>query len=667
MKPTGSFTPSSIRPPSAAKPAPRAPDKAGFATNFFAQQAQARRATWRIFVLFWIAIAVTALSTAILIAFILSNSEEFAAKNQSYHGPFYFHPEILLWSTLATFAIVGFGYLRRRWMLSQGGKAVATSLGGRLVQRSSEQADERRLLNVVDEMALAARIPSPPVYLLDQEQSINAFAAGYHPTDAVVGITQGSVKRLNRDELQGVVAHEFSHIFNGDMRLNMQMVCWIGGLEAISTLGRGLMRSRSSSSSSSRRKGNGNAALFGLALFIIGIVGTFLASLLRASISRQREHLADASALQFTRNPYGIGGVLWKIWKTNDTGLKSPYANEVSHFFLSSARGESESSFLSFGFFDTHPTLETRLKKICPELLKPDATPPGLGPNFLEKPEAPIEERIEIPVPQTAQLAGAAALLQQVTQQISAAGASLENSPARAIGQQVLKLAVRQAEQARWLALAVAEIRPESPTRKYEELREHLDAWLGTVEQPELERLQLLNLSLPALRETPEADRRQWLSDLEKLQFPDDSVSARFSMLLVAYTIFALHPDRRTSLRSPAKMDLLLATHQILSFASTIGHESQSERQKAYAAGWMTVKSELPGLSAQPIGKLRTADLVLAFRVLKATPPLTLATVHQSLDRVLEFDREVTGAEVALLQALRTATGAPNWHTQASN
>ncbi len=622
-----------------------------FATNFFAQQAQARRNTWRILLLFWIAMVATIALTFLLLV-VYSGYKA---------GQRWVHPWEIIACLLFTLWMVVFGYLRRREMLNQGGKSVATSLEGRLVERKTEHADERRLLNVVDEMALAARIPSPPVYLLDQENSINAFAAGYHQFDAVIGITRGAVRRLNRDELQGLVAHEFSHIFNGDMRLNMQMVCWIGGLDAISTLGYMMIQGRRSSSSG--KNDGGSHLIIGLAMIVVGSFGRFLGSLLRATLSREREHLADASALQYTRNPYGIGGALWKIWKLKDKGLNAPFAHEMSHFFLSSARGQPPRSFFGSKFLETHPSLETRLQRICPELLRTGAAPPGIKPDFFERVDLPVEERpderIDILKPQTAKLAGAVSLLQQATDQVSSFGTNLERS--HHTGTHLLQLARREAALAKSLALALANIRPTSATSKDDELRAQLEAWLATVEQPEFERLQLLNLSLPALRENREDERRHWLSELEKLEIHDSTPDGRFNMLLVAYTIFALHPDRRTPLRAPATADLMLATHQILSFASQVGHESATERAKAYAAGWMLMKRNLPSLSAKPLARLRIADLVLAFRVLKATPPLTLTELHQSLDRVMEFDRRVTGREAAMVQALRTAAGAPDW------
>jgi hypothetical protein len=281
--------------------------------------------------------------------------------------------------------------------------------------------------------------------------------------------------------------------------------------------------------------------------------------------------------------------------------------------------------------------------------------------DFFERADAPIEERIEIPVPQSAKLAGAVGLLRQATTQAATLGASLEGTPVDGLGGSLLRFAFREAALAKSLALAVANIRPTSATPTDTELRQQLDAWLATVDQPELERLQILNLSLPALRETPEYERRAWLSELEQLQLPDDSSEARFCMLLIAYLIFALHPDRRTPLRAPSQPELLLATHQLLSFAAQVGHEVPRDCEQAYAAGWMAMKRKLPGLAAQPLTQLRIAHLVHAFRVLKSTPPLTLGEIHQSLDRVLGYDRRLKGAEAALVQALRTATGAPNW------
>src|SRR5262249_45598711 len=194
--------------------------------------------------------------------------------------------------------------------LAAGGQAVALMMGGVEVPGATTDARQTRLLHVVEEMALASGVPVPPVYILD-EQGINAFAAGYAPGDAVVAVSQGCLTYLTRDELQGVVAHEFSHILNGDMRLNIRLIGLIFGIIALSVIGRILMLTGGGRRSSSR--GNGGLMMVGMGVFALGLVGAFFGRLIMAAVSRQREYLADASAVQFTRNPDGIGGALKKI------------------------------------------------------------------------------------------------------------------------------------------------------------------------------------------------------------------------------------------------------------------------------------------------------------------------------------------------------------------
>ena len=221
-----------------------------------------------------------------------------------------------------TFAAVGAGVsivvlagsLYKIMALSAGGKVVAESLGGQLVPRNTPDLKQRRLLNVVEEMAIASGTPAPPVYLLATEPGINAFAAGFSPRDAVIGVTQGAIDHLSREQLQGVIAHEFSHMFNGDMRLNIRLIGALNGILILGILGYYLLYS-ASFSGRRRRDGKGAGAIMALAigLMVIGFAGTFFGSLIRASVSRQREYLADASAVQFTRNPNGIAGALKRI------------------------------------------------------------------------------------------------------------------------------------------------------------------------------------------------------------------------------------------------------------------------------------------------------------------------------------------------------------------
>ncbi|MFD2256379.1 M48 family metallopeptidase [Luteolibacter algae] len=263
-------------------------------------------------------------------------------------------------------AVVGGVIMTGSWVklaqLSGGGKVVAQSLGGRAVEPTTTDLQERRLLNVVEEMAISSGVPVPEVWIMDEEQGINAFAAGSDPSNAVIGVTRGTLDRLTRSELQGVIAHEFSHILNGDMKLNMRLMGWIFGLVMLSMLGRIMLESFRFMRGSRDSKGNGVViaiVLAGLAVWLVGSVGVLFARMLQAAISRQREYLADASAVQFTRDPSGIAGALKKIGGFSEHGnISSPKAMEARHMFFA---GSGFSMMMA-----THPPLEKRIRAIEP-------------------------------------------------------------------------------------------------------------------------------------------------------------------------------------------------------------------------------------------------------------------------------------------------------------
>ncbi len=287
-------------------------------------------------------------------------------------------------------AIVGLGSLYKIRELNAGGKVVAEMLGGRRLLPNSTDLAEQRLLNVVEEMAIASGVAVPPVYVLDGEKGINAFAAGHTIDDCVIGVNQGTLEQLNRDELQGVIAHEFSHILNGDMRMSLQMIGLLHGILVLGLVGRQIIKvmcdffnssssssnsSSSSSSSSSRsssddRKrddGGGQLLLALLAIFVvavglvlIGSVGLFFSRMIKASISRQREYLADASAVQFTRNYGGISGALKMISAAQQSSkVTSGNAETISHMFFANMFGSRFG-----GLFSTHPPLIPRIQRI---------------------------------------------------------------------------------------------------------------------------------------------------------------------------------------------------------------------------------------------------------------------------------------------------------------
>ena len=291
--------------------------------------------------------------------------------------------EMLGFTAAGVLVSVVIGSLVKIAELSKGGKAVAEMLGGVPVNPSTTDTGERRLLNVVEEMSLASGVPVPQVYVLDEE-AINAFAAGYGTADAAVGVTRGCIERLTRDELQGVIGHEFSHILNGDMRLNIRLMGLLNGILFLALLGGVLMRLALTSRPRSSNDKNGGsivAALIagGLVLYIVGWIGVFFGKLIKAAVSRQREFLADASAVQYTRNPSGLAGALSKI-ASNSSRLEHPKAQEASHMFFGNGMAEAW-----LGLFATHPPIQQRIAEIAPNF-DPQQASPSLPPVASAKP-----------------------------------------------------------------------------------------------------------------------------------------------------------------------------------------------------------------------------------------------------------------------------------------
>lgn len=340
--------------------------------NFFEQQDHARRQTKKLIILFSLAVLaiVLVVDAALALAWMSSKTSGSGASNFSeIHRSL--STSFFVWSSLLTLLVIVGGTLFEMARLKDGGDTVAQMVGGRLVSPSSTDLHERRLLNIVEEMALASGIACPRVYILDNESAINAFAAGYHQNEAVVAVTHGTLHRLTRDELQGVIGHEFSHILNGDMRLNIKLIGLLFGIQMLALIGRGMIDLRYfggvsiGNNRNNRRSSNEGVFLFiGIVLFVVGYIGIFFGRLIKAAVSRQREFLADASAVQFTRNPDGIGGALRKIGgltRSNQCGsrIDNTHAEEFSHLFLGAARPQ-----LLSGWFATHPPLEERLKRV---------------------------------------------------------------------------------------------------------------------------------------------------------------------------------------------------------------------------------------------------------------------------------------------------------------
>ncbi len=293
--------------------------------DFFEAQARAKRRTTPLVVLFCLAVV----GTIIALYFLFVGGTAILGIRANAHGgglehyPEYARSGVIDWwqpgalkaIILLVIPTVGLSALFKWLQLRAGGPAVAADVGGRRIAPDTTEPRERMLMNVVEEMSIASGMPMPAVFVLPGEAAINAFAAGYTQSDAAVAVTRGALERLNRDELQGVVAHEFSHILNGDMRINTRLIALLFGILSLVILGRGLLRAAFCTGGSSKKGGGGALPLAagGIALMIVGGIGLLAGRLIQAAVSRQREYLADAAAVQFTRNPAGLSGALKKL------------------------------------------------------------------------------------------------------------------------------------------------------------------------------------------------------------------------------------------------------------------------------------------------------------------------------------------------------------------
>ncbi|MGL1305416.1 M48 family metallopeptidase [Vibrio parahaemolyticus] len=329
--------------------------------DFFHHQDTARQRTGLLVMLFTLAVlAITGLVSVMSIGIY-----------------FYFTGEPFTTQSIISYCLLSFvgvllvvsisSFIRLSELNANGGRGVAESIGGKLISTDTSSAKHRQLLNVVEEMSIASGIPVPPVYVMTEEHGINAFAAGMSIDDAVIGVTQGALDAFSRDELQGVIAHEFSHILNGDMRLNTRLIGALFGITCIAHFGHLILDNSNSTrhvsrSSSDSNKGFAVIILIAIVCLVLGWLGTLFGNMIKAAISRQREFLADASAVQFTRNDQGIAGALKKIGSNvQGSTLNTKASDEMSHMMF----GQSKLSGFS-SLFATHPPLDERIRRIEP-------------------------------------------------------------------------------------------------------------------------------------------------------------------------------------------------------------------------------------------------------------------------------------------------------------
>jgi Zn-dependent protease with chaperone function len=585
-------------------------------THFFENQEAARRNTARLVFLFALAVvAINCMLYALAVA--LTGVEHDPYTGQSNVVLQWWQPELLATVSLATLAIVAAGSLYKIAQLRGGGAVVAESLGGTLVAADTGDPDERKLLNVVEEMAVASGTPTPPVYLLRDEQGINAFAAGFTPGDAVVGVTRGCVRQLSRDQLQGVIAHEFSHILSGDMRLNIRLMGVIHGILIIGIIGYFLMRSSMFAGHGRRSRDNSGMALLaaGVGLMIIGFLGTFFGNLLKASVSRQREFLADASAVQFTRNPDGIAGALKKIGGYEGGSiLESPNAPESSHLFFSQGlRGGLQM------LFATHP--------------EPDGSA--------------IEQVGE---PTAAHIAYASALVRDLPPAVAAA--------------------VHEPYDARAVIYALLIDRDADPRkRQLDQLQRFGEDGIDHATLrllPEIEgldrraRLPLIDMALPALRALSHPQYRAFEHNLQALVAADQQMDL-FEWTLQRLLLTHLRPHfervKPPRIRYASLERLALECSVVLSTLAYVGHRSEATVRAAFQAGAAQLAGAAPELL--PPDRCGLRELDAAFERLVQVQLTSLQPLLAACAACIAADHTVTPDEGELMRAIADALGCP--------
>ncbi len=651
--------------------------------DFFEAQERARSRTKRLVFLFVLAVAGTILGGYAAALGITQYAGRSDRHNRSgnYYSPTssaqdWWDPKLFAQVTLGTLAIVVGASLFKWATMRQGGAAIAESVGARAVDPHTTDLHERRLLNVVEEMAIASGIPVPAVYIMDDEPCLNAFAAGLTTADAAVTVTRGTLEKLTRDELQGVIGHEFSHILNGDMRLNVRLTALIFGILVIGLIGRGLLNSMRFTrvrSSNDKDKGGGVVLMMaiGAALLIIGYIGYFFGRLIQAAVSRQREFLADASAVQFTRNPGGITGALKKIGGyAIGSGLQTSHAEQLGHFFFAQGFTSMFGSAMA-----THPPLAERIRAIEPTWDGKDFNPPeivdiahessamaGFGGNPTSAtPRAPARSMVSLPFKPVQVVADVGVLTES---HFRRAQALLETIPTR------LREATRDTATAQALVYGLLLSGDKTMRDGQRALVEkhagpEAAATLAGF-RPALSlldpvvRLPLLQLSLPALRQLDAAALARFATTLDELVHADGIVSpfefALHKMLLTQLQL-AQAPAQRVQFDSFDSVRSEIAV--VLSALARIGNQTGAAAATAFLAGaeqLPVIATQLAFLDAAASGfeQVDTALDKLAACSLVIKQRLLIAAGH-----VIAHDGTVTLEEGELYRAFAATLACP--------
>ena len=624
--------------------------------NFFERQDLARRQSRRLVILFTLAVlaVVASVDVVLMIAFGGFSTEDGASPLGA-----------LVLSTLITLGIIGCATLFRTASLRGGGAAVAHQLGATPVAEDTSDFNLRRLRNVVEEVAIASGVPVPQVFVLEEESAINAFAAGYAPSDASITVTRGALNRLNRDELQGVIAHEFSHVLNGDMRLNIRLIGLLFGILVLAVIGRKILQY----GRFGRGKDGAPMIAVAVGLLVVGYVGLFFGRLIKAGVSRSRETLADASAVQFTRQTGGLAGALKKIAGLSEgSTLANGDTEEVSHMLF--GQGLKLSSLMA-----THPPLLERIRALEPSF-KAEALA-DLQARWQLQPPNGLDEDIALGLaPPTAVLPAADARVRvtppSVVSQVGApqaddyrrAGALSDGLP------DVLQRAARDQSDVVPLlyGLLHAEPGPARDAQQYE-LRARTDQRCAEQALDFADRLADLNPALrlplaavafPLLRRRPRADLQQFMDTVYALVHADGRVDLFeycLGRLLQTQVAESLDPARAWVAGNKRLADVTAPATQLLAILADAGHANPADATRAFTAGVARIYPRLNASYSPP--RDITGALDALWPPLDALEPMAKELLIEGLVVAISHDGQVTVEEAELLRTVCASLHCP--------
>ena len=642
--------------------------------DFFGRQDIARKNSK--ILIFYYSIAVLAISSLIGLTLLFIKSWLLKSENIRHLQVDFFDPKLFLMGAGPVLILILLASFFKSLALSKGGGAmVAKSLGGREVDRSTNNHKERVLVNVIEEMSIASGVPVPSIFILDQEDDINAFAAGYTPSDAAIGVTNGCLNILNRDELQGVIAHEFSHILNGDMRLNIRMISVLFGILVLTLIGYFTLRllpSGSSRRSSSKEGGGGGLAIIlviALAMMVFGFIGQITAKLIKAAVSRQREFLADASAVQFTRNPAGISGALKKIGGGAGSTISHHRAEEASHMFFGSC---FKKKFINI--FATHPPLEDRIRAI-------DGTFEGFissrNQNFSQSHFGQTESMVSslsggqsISIENQKQEYGLKVLDQMgqiCDEQMYVARGILSS-----INNSIIN-AVRDRDGAKVIAGFLLLSSDESTRERqtviikdfvgpiFDDLQGHIEEIL---ESPSATKIAIMDLCLPSLRSCSENEYDQFCNYIDMLILSDDQIDL-FEFMI--QRIIKRHLDKyfgrvkkSNSFRFVSLSNVKKECTVILSAMAGVGSAVKSESLEAFNNGALILENEGSGnLKMLEPGSCGINEIDKALDKLERCSSTLKKDILVACGTAALSDNHLSCLEIELLRAVADSIGTP--------